>query len=110
VSVDNQSTPDPGGRGLALGRRLRAARTTAGLDPAGLAGAAGVDPEAYRQAEGGDPGPLTYLDLLALADALTVPLAALLADPAEPVGPAPGSAGPTGPAARRGGPASLGTS
>ena len=81
MSVNNQPTPDPDGRGLALGRRLRAARSAAGLDPAGLAGAAGVDPEAYRRAEGGDPGPLTYLDLLALADALTLAPSALLADP-----------------------------
>jgi transcriptional regulator with XRE-family HTH domain len=46
-----------------------------------LADAAGVDRGAYRRAEAGDPGGLTYLDLLALAEALGVPPTALLADP-----------------------------
>lgn len=68
-------------RGAALGRRLRVLRTAAGLDPTELADAAGVDPVAYRQAEAGDPVTLTYLDLLALADALAVPPACVLADP-----------------------------
>ncbi len=77
--------PDPGtrGRGLSLGRRLRALRTAAGLEPAELAGAAGVEPDAYRRAEAGDPAALTYLDLLALADALSVRPVTVLADLAD---------------------------
>lgn len=67
-------------RGEALGRRLHALRTSAGLDPTGLAVAAGLDPVTYRSAEAGDPDALTYLDLVALADALAVPPASLLGD------------------------------
>ena len=65
-------------RAEALGRRLRGLRTSAGLDPTELATAAGLDPVAYRRVEAGDAGTLTYLDLLALADALAVPPACLL--------------------------------
>jgi transcriptional regulator with XRE-family HTH domain len=55
-------------------------RTAAGLEAAELADAAGLDPASYRQVEAGDPASLTYLDLLALADALAVPAAAFLTD------------------------------
>ena len=75
--------PDPcgTGRGPALGRRLRRLRTAAGLDAVALAAAARLDPVAYLRAEAGDPAALTYLDLLALADALAVPPERMLADP-----------------------------
>jgi hypothetical protein len=53
-------------------------RISAGLDATDLAVAAGLDPAAYRQAEAGDPAGLTYLDIVALADALAVPPASLL--------------------------------
>ena len=65
-------------RGEALGRRLRVLRTSAGLDPTELAAAAGLDPATYRQAEAGDPAMLTYLDLVALADALEMRVQDLL--------------------------------
>jgi transcriptional regulator with XRE-family HTH domain len=60
-------------------RRLRAA-TDIGVDE--LADAAGIHRAAYRDVEAGraDPGTLTYLDLLGLAEALGVPPAALLID------------------------------
>jgi transcriptional regulator with XRE-family HTH domain len=67
-----------GARGEALGRRLRVLRTSAGLDPTELAAAAGLDPATYRRVEAGDPATLTYLDLVALADALAVRPACLL--------------------------------
>jgi transcriptional regulator with XRE-family HTH domain len=67
-------------RGQAFGRRLHVLRTSAGLDPTELAVAAGLDPVMYRLAEAGDPDTLTYLDLVALADALAVPPASLLGD------------------------------
>ena len=67
-------------RGEALGRRLRVLRTSAGLGSTELAAAAGLDPATYRRAEAGDPATLTYLDLVALADALAVPADSLLAD------------------------------
>jgi hypothetical protein len=68
------------GRRSALGGRLRRLRTAAGLQPVELATAAGLDPGHYRQVENGDLTGLTYLDLLALADALGVPPARVLAD------------------------------
>jgi transcriptional regulator with XRE-family HTH domain len=79
-AADDRPDPSARGRGPALGRRLRTLRTAAGLDPAELAHAARVDPAAYQRAEAGDPDVLTYLDLLALADALAVRPAAVLAD------------------------------
>ncbi len=51
-----------------------------GSSPTELAAAAGLDPATYRRAEAGDPATLTYLDLVALADALAVPADSLLAD------------------------------
>jgi transcriptional regulator with XRE-family HTH domain len=67
-------------RGEAVGGRLRVLRTSAGLDPTEPAAATGLDPVTYRQAEAGDPATLTYLGLVALADALAVPPARLLTD------------------------------
>jgi transcriptional regulator with XRE-family HTH domain len=67
-------------------RRLRVA-TDRGVDE--LADAAGIDRAAYGDVEAGrtDPGTLTYLDLLGLAEVLGVPPAALLTD--HPALPAP---------------------
>jgi transcriptional regulator with XRE-family HTH domain len=56
-------------------------RTAAGLEATELADAAGLDRASYRSMEAGDAARLTYLDLLAIADALAVPAAAVLADP-----------------------------
>jgi transcriptional regulator with XRE-family HTH domain len=74
---------DTGGvRQAALGDRLFRLRKAAGLAPAELADAAGLDPAYYRDVEAGsgDLARLTYLDLLALADALQVPAAAVIRD------------------------------
>jgi transcriptional regulator with XRE-family HTH domain len=70
------------GRPAALGGRLLRLRTAAGLGAGELAGAAGLDPQFYRDVEAGDGDltGLTYLGILALADALAVPPAAVLAD------------------------------
>ena len=77
VSVDTDSA-----RQAALGSRLRRLREDAGLAPVELADAAGLDPVRYRRLEAGrgDLAALTYLDLLALADALAVPASAVLRD------------------------------
>jgi transcriptional regulator with XRE-family HTH domain len=82
-------------RSSALVARLRRLRTAAGQGVEGLADAAGLSRTFYREIESGraDPGTLTYLDLLRLAEALDVPAAALLADfpgpPPRPVLPHP---------------------
>jgi len=67
-------------RQTALGARLRRLRAAADLGADELADAAGIAPDRYRAVEVGRAGTLTYLDVLALADALDVPPAALLAD------------------------------
>jgi DNA-binding XRE family transcriptional regulator len=76
---DGRGTAD--GRGRALGGRLVRLRAAAGLDADEVADAAGLDRASYRSVEAGDVGRLTYLDLLAIADALAVPPAAVLSDP-----------------------------
>lgn len=68
------------GRQAALADRLHRLRSDAGLGVLELAAEAGLDPGRYRDAESGDPGGLTYLDVLALADALRVPVSVVLAD------------------------------
>jgi transcriptional regulator with XRE-family HTH domain len=69
------------GRQAALGGRLRTLRAAAGKGAGELADAAGLDRAYYREVEaGGGVSRLTYLDLLAIADALSVPPAAVLAD------------------------------
>lgn len=82
-------------RSAALVARLRRLRTAAGQGVDELADAAGLSRTFYRNIESGraDPGTLTYLDLLRLADVLEVPPAAILADfpgpPPRPVPPQP---------------------
>lgn len=74
---------DTGGvRQAALGDRLQRLRDAAGLTPGDVAVAAGLDPAYYRDVEAGsgDLTRLTYLDLLALAEALQVPAAAVIRD------------------------------
>lgn len=81
-------------RSAALVARLRRLRAASGQGVEGLADAAGLSRAFYRDVESGraDPGRLTYLDLLGLADALEVPPAAILADfPGPPPRPAPPS-------------------
>ena len=70
------------GRQAALGGRLRRLRTAAGKGPGEVADEAGVDRAYYREVEAGDGdlAGLTYLTVLALADALDVPPSAVLAD------------------------------
>ena len=85
------------GRRAALGGRLCRLRIAAGLEAAELAAAAGLDHASYRLVETGDPSALTYLDVLALAEALSVPPAAVLADPDDAQGwPRPGWSAPAG--------------
>ena len=82
-------------RSTALVARLRRLRAATGQGVDELADAAGLSRTLYRAVEGGrtDPGTLTYLDLLHLADALEVPPAAILADypgpPPRPIPPEP---------------------
>jgi len=79
-------------RATALVVRLRRLRAASGQGVEGLADAAGLSRTFYRDVESGraDPGTLTYLDLLRLADALDVPPAAILADfPGPPPRPLP---------------------
>jgi transcriptional regulator with XRE-family HTH domain len=72
-------------RQTALAARLRRLRAAAELGADELAAAAGLPAGRYQDAEAGRAGTLTYLDLLALADALEVPPVAVLTDdpPAE---------------------------
>jgi transcriptional regulator with XRE-family HTH domain len=82
-------------RASALVARLRRLRAAAEQGVDELADAAGLPRTFYRDLESGraDPGSLTYLDLLRLADAFEVPPAAILADfpgpPPRPVPPEP---------------------
>jgi transcriptional regulator with XRE-family HTH domain len=71
-------------RQRALAARLRRLRAAADLGPDELAAAAGISSGCYRAVEAGRADTLTYLDVLALADALDVPPAALLADAPAP--------------------------
>lgn len=74
-------------RQAALVARLRRLRADTELGVDELADAAGIHRTTYREIEAGRaaPGTLTYLDLLALAEALDVPPAAVLTDlPAPP--------------------------
>lgn len=64
-------------RRRAIGDRVRAARTTAGLTQEALAGRAGLDRKTVNRLELGTTSPL--LDhLLVIADALDVPLSDLV--------------------------------
>jgi transcriptional regulator with XRE-family HTH domain len=78
-------------RQAALVARLRWLRAATRLGVDELADAAGIHRTTYREVEAGRaaPGTLTYLDLLALAEALDVPPAAILTDLRTPPGALP---------------------